>query len=264
MFHRACTTWHYTSQQESAESWPWDASPRFVLPNGIEPDDYAIDWGEARDIVRRRWPELGDTPYVLFLGRLHPKKRVDLLLEAFLHGAPQDFKLVVAGPDECNLWGTLAGRSLRESRSACRVVRLGAVGGAEKVALLAVARLFALPSEHENFGIAALEALAAGTPVLLSPHVDLAEAVLAAAVGYTARLHAEAWRDSLAEILSRNEECEKADRTRQWVRENYAWKQIAMDLSRHYESIVAGHNSKSPIATAIPAQRRAACLGKRQ
>src|SRR5262249_23739144 len=75
----ACTAWHYTSAQEAAESWPWDDSPRFVLPNGIEPAAYAVDRDRAAAAVRRRWPEVGARPYVLFLGRLHPKKRLDLL-----------------------------------------------------------------------------------------------------------------------------------------------------------------------------------------
>jgi glycosyltransferase involved in cell wall biosynthesis len=260
----ACTAWHYTSQQESAQSWPWDASPRFVLPNGIEPDDYALDPTQAREIVHRTWPELEDAPYVLFLGRLHPKKRVDLLLEAFLGGAPHDFKLVVAGPDECNLWQPLAARLLREPSTVRRVVRVGAVGGADKVALLAGADLFAMPSEHENFGIAALEALAAGTPVLLSPHVDLAETVLASAVGSTAPLHAEAWREALAAILSGNKGHEQGARDRQWVREKYAWSRITSELFRQYEWVTTGCRSESSSAAAVLHPRRAAWLSDRR
>lgn len=241
MLRNACTAWHYTSKQEAAESWPWDASPRFVLPNGIEPDDFAIDRSEARDIVRKSWPGLKDAPYVLFLGRLHPKKRLDLLLEAFLGGAPHAYKLVVAGPDASNLWKPLAARFLRESCTAQRVVRIGTVDGADKVALLAGARLFALPSEHENFGIAALEALAAGTPVLLSPHVDLAEAALTSQVGHVAPLRVSEWRESLATILADDHPCEaNPERTRRWVRDNYAWSGIAGSLLRHYEWITAG------------------------
>src|SRR5690242_8461072 len=100
MVRRACAVWHFTSENEAAQSWPWDSSRRFVLPNGIEPDDYTLNRNDAREIVRGTWPQIGASPYVLFLGRLHPKKGVPLLLEAFLQGAPQDFKLVVAGPDE--------------------------------------------------------------------------------------------------------------------------------------------------------------------
>jgi glycosyltransferase involved in cell wall biosynthesis len=234
-----------------------------VLPNGIEPDEYAVDRNKARKIVRRSWPQIGDSAYVLFLGRLHPKKRVDLLLEAFLEGAPRDFKLVVAGPDEGNLWEPLAARSLRDPDATRRVLRLGTVGGADKVALLAAAALFALPSEHENFGVAALEALGAGTPVLLSPHVDLAETALAADVGFTAPLLVEAWRDSFAEILSDNEGLKwKSEQRRQWVRENCAWSYIARELSQQYELVIANFASEKP--NTCPPRGAASCLGDRR
>jgi glycosyltransferase involved in cell wall biosynthesis len=241
MVRRACSAWHYTSENEAAESWPWDSSPRFVLPNGVEPAAYALDPGEAREALRRHWPELRDSPYVLFLGRLHPKKRLDLLLAAFLAGAPGPFKLVVAGPDECSLWGPLAARFLRDPAAAGRVLRIEMVSGARKAALLAGASLFALPSEHENFGVAALEALAAGTPVLLSPHVDLADAVVAAGLGETVPLEVGAWTEQLAALLGNTGGLsEAAERRRRWVKEQYSWSQIARKLVQRYRWVMAG------------------------
>jgi glycosyltransferase involved in cell wall biosynthesis len=210
-----------------------------VLPNGIEPDDYAIDRNEGRAIVQRCWPELTDAPYVLFLGRLHPKKRVDLLLEAFLGAALHDCKLVVAGPDECNLWKPLAARFLQESSAARRVLRVGTVSGRNKVALLAGATLFALPSEHENFGIAALEALAAGTPVLLSPHVDLAGAVADANLGYTVALELSAWRWRLGTLLQqRGSLVGFADRAREWANRKFSWNEIVIHLLQQYYHVL--------------------------
>jgi glycosyltransferase involved in cell wall biosynthesis len=259
MVRRACAAWHYTSEQEAAQSWPWDSSPRFVLPNGIDPEAFAVDREQVRQAVWQAYPQLGGSPYVLFLGRLHPKKRLDLLVEAFLDGAPPRFKLVVAGPDEAGLWPALAARRLA-GPAADRVVRLGTVTGAAKVALVAGASLFALPSEYENFGIAALEALAAGTTVLLSPQVDLHEAVVAAGLGHAAPLRVAVWRERLLLLLSSSAwSREETTRARQWVSENYAWDRIAARLRQHYDWIVSGGRPEAtPVAPAL-ATRRCGC-----
>jgi glycosyltransferase involved in cell wall biosynthesis len=245
LIRRACTTWHYTSAEEAAESWP-GSGRQFVLPNGIEPDEFAIDRVAARRSVFRRWPELGQRPYVLFLGRLHAKKRLDLLLEAFLAGAPESFHLVVAGPDGEGMWTGLAARFLADPAAARRVHYVGAVAGPEKAALLAGAVVFALPSEHENFGIAALEALAAGTPVMLSPHVDLAQSVMAARVGMVLPLSVGAWKDCLRTISENTEPTGACS----WARQNYSWFALTSRLQEHYERMTGWTPSGRSVAHA--------------
>jgi glycosyltransferase involved in cell wall biosynthesis len=241
MVRRACSIWHFTSEQEANASWPCDGSPRFVVPNGIEPADYAVDRDEARAWMRRFLPELQESPYVLFLGRLHPKKRLDLLVEAFLRGAPKTYRLVIAGPDEVGLWPGLQELFLRDSNAASRVLHVGMVAGREKAQVLAGASLFALPSEHENFGVAALEALAVGTPVLLSPNVDLTDAVLEAKVGYAAPLTVAAWSDRFASLLAgANGLIGSSGRARHWVEENYSWNRIVEELVDRYREVIAG------------------------
>jgi glycosyltransferase involved in cell wall biosynthesis len=231
---RACSRWHYTSEQEGAESWPPPPKPAFVLPNGVEPADFALSRDTALAHVNRTWPQLEGRPYVLFLSRLHAKKRLDLLLDAFLAGAPPEHRLVVAGPDEEDLWPSLAADKLRPLAEQ-RVLRVGSVGGRDKTALLAGAELFALSSEHENFGIAALEALAARTPVLLSPHVDLASAVERAGLGWTAPLTLAAWSERLAALLGGDGPLRRREELPwPWVEQHYSWTALAARLERHY------------------------------
>ncbi len=114
------------------------------------------------------------------------------------------------------------------------------MAGQGKVQLLAGAALFALASEHENFGNAALEALATGTPVLLSPHVDLAQQAVAAGLGRTAPLEVEAWRDHLATMLEITTVKDRfVGRARDWVAGSFTWKSVADGLTEHYRRIVA-------------------------
>ena len=202
MVRRACTAWHYTSDNEAEESWPWDESPRFTLANGIEPEDFALERGEARSAVFQSVPALRQAPYVLFLGRISAKKRLDFLVDSFLAGAPRHYRLIVAGPEEGMLWRAIDHDLEHDPGKQGRVIRLNTVTGALKAQLLAGATLFALSSEHENFGIAPLEALAAGTPVVLSPAVGLTRDAVAAGVGFSVPLERKAWAETFASLRS--------------------------------------------------------------
>lgn len=132
-------------------------------------------------------PETPARRLFLFLGRLHAKKGCDLLLEAFaaVHGANPEAVLMMAGPDggmEAALRARAEALGLGE-----RVVWPGMLEGETKRAALAAAELFILPSHQENFGIAVVEALAAGTPVLVSDRVNIAPELAAAGAGAICR-----------------------------------------------------------------------------
>ncbi|MEI7465599.1 MAG: glycosyltransferase [Burkholderiales bacterium] len=127
------------------------------------------------------WPATRGKRIVLFLGRLHPKKGGDLLIEAFSQVAARDpsLHLVMAGPDDRS--GVRSGLEALALRCgmADRVTFTGMLTGDTKWAALRAAEVFALPSHQENFGIAVVEALASGLPVLISDKVNIWREIVA-------------------------------------------------------------------------------------
>jgi glycosyltransferase involved in cell wall biosynthesis len=121
-----------------------------------------------------RFPELNDRRRLLFLGRIHPKKGCDLLIEAFAGtvGADPRWQLVIAGPGDEAYVGELQAQAHRLG-IADRITWTGMLTGTEKWGAFYAAEVFCLPSHQENFGIAVAEALACGTPVLVSDKVNI-------------------------------------------------------------------------------------------
>jgi glycosyltransferase involved in cell wall biosynthesis len=120
------------------------------------------------------YPELKGKRLALFMGRIHPKKACDLLIEAFAKvlGHRPDWHLVIAGPDQVGLQESLQYRSA-ELGIAPNVTWTGMLSGAMKWGALRSAEVFVLPSHQENFGIAVAEALAVGIPTLISNKVNI-------------------------------------------------------------------------------------------
>ena len=119
-------------------------------------------------------PQLQGKRIILFMGRIHPKKGCDLLLQAFAKalGTYPDWHLLFVGPDQLGWQGEL--QELAASLNITdRVTWAGPRMGEAKWGALAAAEVFALPSHQENFGIAVAEALACRKPVLISDKVNI-------------------------------------------------------------------------------------------
>jgi glycosyltransferase involved in cell wall biosynthesis len=121
-----------------------------------------------------RHPELTGKRLALFMGRVHPKKGCDLLIEAFAQVLARDpnWHLVIAGPDQVGWQKTLSSRAAGLG-IAERITWTGMINGTMKWGALRAAEIFVLPSHQENFGIAVVEALAVGVPTLISKKVNI-------------------------------------------------------------------------------------------
>jgi len=122
--------------------------------------------------------------FLLFLGRIDPKKGCDLLVDAFVKVAARDAELdlVMAGPDAQN-WRATLEQGAQAAGVAERIHWPGMLRGDAKWGAFHAAEAFVLPSHQENFGIAVAEALACGRPVLLSDKVNTAAEIVADGAG---------------------------------------------------------------------------------
>jgi glycosyltransferase involved in cell wall biosynthesis/ubiquinone/menaquinone biosynthesis C-methylase UbiE len=165
-----------TSRAERAEALEFGYPEEKVKLryNGLSLDEFAQVPAGA---FRARLGIAPEEPLVLFLGRLIPRKGADLLMDAFAEAFPQKGRLVIAGPEgEPGQLKQLKARA-QERSIHDRVLFPGALQGEDKVAALADADVFVLPSRYENFANAAAEAIACGTPVIISDRCGISELV---------------------------------------------------------------------------------------
>jgi glycosyltransferase involved in cell wall biosynthesis len=149
-----------------------DTGNSYVIPYGTK--DVRGDPVSQKRAFFSRFDELQSRKLILFLGRIHPKKGIDLLIEAFALTANEfpEHDLLIAGPDDVGLVTNLS-EAARELGIAHRVHWAGMLEGEEKWGAFRAAEFFVLPSHQENFGIAVAEAMALAVPVLITDKVNI-------------------------------------------------------------------------------------------
>jgi glycosyltransferase involved in cell wall biosynthesis len=236
---------HYTSGAER------DLAARLKLraisivePNGLNLDEFETLPTPGR--FREQYPSLRGRKMLLFMGRLHPKKGLDLLIPALDSLSDRTCMLVIAGPEEngyrAQVQKWVSDRALGE-----RVIFRDMLSGEEKVSALADADLFVLPSYQENFGNAVIEALAAGTPVVISDQVNIQDAISRAGLGGVARTEVP----SLARMIETwladdSKRAAAAAAARRFVWENFDWNRIARRWDGHYAGLAGQHVLRNP------------------
>jgi glycosyltransferase involved in cell wall biosynthesis len=176
----------FTTEQErrlARESfWLYEANEGVV---GYGTSAPPADAERQRQAFLQLFPQLQGQRMLLFLSRIHPKKGLDLLIEAFAVVAPSDprLQLMIAGPDQVGWQASLQQRAAALG-IADRITWPGMLTGELKWGAFRCAELFCLPSHQENFGIVVAEALACGLPVSIAQPVNISAEVAAAGAGF--------------------------------------------------------------------------------
>jgi glycosyltransferase involved in cell wall biosynthesis len=234
---RDASLMHYNSVVEKAEAESCGFGvPGVVIPVGVDVTGLRNPVGESCLPVGVRD---GTGPFVLFLGRLAEKKGLPRLVSALaiIRKSVPDTRLVIAGPDDDGLEGSLralAGRlGLADS-----VIFTGMVAGRERVALYQHARVFALPSDDENFGLSVAEAMAAGTPVVVSDRVALHGVVTSRDSGTVVGTDPAEVADGLLPYLQNLELAqEKGLNASVAASEQFAWEAVAARFEEMYAGV---------------------------
>ena len=223
---------HYTTEDERrlAESVAGQ-TPGLIIPLGV--DDGLL----SGPIV----PAASRQTRVLALCRLHPKKQLELLIQSFQEVARTPalagWTLTIAGDGDAAYAEKLRQLALK-GPAASRITFVPWVDGAAKAQLLRESALVAAPSHQENFGLGALEALACGVPVILTPGVNISSDVADAEAGWLADATADGFGDVLRRAMT-----DPAERLRRSVNarqfaQKYSWDAAAIALEQRYTDII--------------------------
>jgi len=208
-----------------------------VVPNGIHHQEFDSQC-EAEPFYQQ-FPETKDKSLILFLGRIDPKKGLDLLAPAFgkIHRQFQQAHLIVAGPDSIGFLPTVK-RYFLEAGCLEAVTFTGMLTGEVKQAALAAAQIYVAPSYSEGFSMSVLEGMAAGLPCVITTECNFPEAA-AAGVAHVVDLNSDAIADAILQCLS-NPGLAKdmGQRARNFILQNYTWDQAAQRLIQVYEAVI--------------------------
>ncbi|MCK1345783.1 MULTISPECIES: glycosyltransferase [unclassified Bradyrhizobium] len=244
---RNASAFHFTTEVEKQISEPRTYGRRgFVVPNGLKIAE--IEGFAQKGQFRKTLGEAAAKRIVLFLGRINYKKGFELLIPAFarLKRTVPDIHLVIAGNDDGHLSAVQS--LIKEYGLSADCTITGFLGVPEKFEALADADVFVLPSYSENFANALFEALACGTPSVISNQVNSWPELSAAGAAVVVDTQVDELTTALHDLLASPERAEMlSNRAREFCRENYDWSTIARKLEVEYNLVLNNLSSTNDL-----------------
>ena len=231
---------HFTSEQERCEAELVVPGTRsVVIPNPVATVE--VDQHPLPGALLSRYPKLLGKRVVLFLSRLDPKKGIDLLIHGFakFRATRPDVALAVAGNGD-EVFVARLREQAQQLGVQTDVIWAGFLEGEEKRVLLAGSDVFVLPSYSENFGIAVVEAMASGLPVIVSDHVGIHHDVSRAGAGLVVRCDANEIQRALNQILDSEPLRESMSRNACRLATEFSPEAVTARLLSVYEGLLRG------------------------
>lgn len=223
---------------ERSEPGHW--SRNVVIAEGLSLDAVkaASDGGEA---FLGKYPHLRGRELILFLGRINFKKGLDILARAFGRVARirPEAELVIAGPDAEGYAGLVRGWLVEEG-VAERTTFTGMLWTQEKWSAFYAADLFVLPSYTENFGLAVVEAMSAGCPVIISDKVNIWREISEAGAGIVVPCDVQQTADAISGLLANPVQARELTKNAlRLVEQKFSWKSVIVKMTELYDALAA-------------------------
>jgi glycosyltransferase involved in cell wall biosynthesis len=237
---------HYTSQQEKLEAEEAGVTNQsVVIPLGVDLSGFRELPGP--EPFYEKFPLAHGRDIILFLSRLDPKKGLDLLLRAFAQTHPHNSKtmLVITGDGDEHFVNGLS-RLADELGIANAILWTGFLGGDDKLSALAAASLFVLPSYSENFGIALVEAMAAGVPCVMSDQIGIAVDAKEYDAGLVVPCEVGALVSAMQSLIDDPElRTRLSGNARRLVDDRFSMETMADSLVKLYDQVLSGRATES-------------------
>jgi glycosyltransferase involved in cell wall biosynthesis len=238
---------HFTTQAEAESTNFLDLKARCeIVPLGIDWETYKSL--PVKGAFRKRSGLGGQTPLVLFLGRINFTKGLDLLVPAFaslLKELPEAH-LALVGPDNEG-YGSKVKRWCAEQGIQEKVVFVGHLGADDVREAYVDADVFVLPSYTESFGLTVVEAMACGCPVVLSDQVKIWREVQHAGAGLVTGIDADEIAEALYFLLTHKQEAMAMGvRGREVVEKRFTWDRIVDKFTKVYQDLIPADAAGKP------------------
>lgn len=233
---------HYTSSAELNEAARLNLKARpVVIPLGMDVTPFTTL--PAPEIFHARHPETRSACCIIFFGRIDPIKGIELLLAAFASVSRQfpSLHLIIAGEGEEDYVHSLK-RKAQSLGIHSHVTWAGFLAGEIKLSAFAAAEIFVLPSFSENFGVALLEAMAAGLPCITTSHVALAADVVRLSPDSLRVVSSDAGElaEALGSLLRDPEQARKmGEESSRIARQHFSTESMAASLVKLYAECLA-------------------------
>jgi glycosyltransferase involved in cell wall biosynthesis len=236
---------HCTSEEEARNVSNFGIkTPKIVIPLGVNPPTYISG---AQEKLHQQYSVAADVPIILFMSRIHPKKRLELLVQVLseLHSQHQPFHLLIAGSGDTDYVESID-KVIVQQQLQSKITFTGFVVGKDKDLLLQGSDLFVLPTYSENFGIVLAEAMVVGLPIVTTPGVHISIDIAQAQAGIIV--------DDAIQLQTAISQLLQSPQLRQELGENgkrlalqkYSWPGIAQKFADLY-SIVLDHKTIPPL-----------------